>query len=161
MYIPEFFRKAELFSKKVIEMEKDRGDFIWRLIDNRAAWTIDKIRKHFCGTKKQNAYDVMTINNWIWGGMWQYRGFRHPIVDIVDNSLNMSLTSQHCFGRGIDFNLGKITPDEVRQDITTHPTSERYKYVMGIELDVEWVHVDFRNWNKRKGIYTFKKVKSY
>lgn len=156
MYIPTYFTKEEIFSKSVVDAEQNRGSNIWRLMDNRVLWTIDRIRVHFCGYSPNDSHDVMTVNNWSWGGHNQLRGLRHLEYDAAKMEGNFSTTSQHVFGRAADFTLGKTTAEEVRQDILKNPNAIRYRYITAIEMDVNWVHFDVRNRNKdEEGIFTF------
>lgn len=160
MYLmPKYFKAEEFFSPSVIEEEKKKGSIgmIWRLIDSRIIWTADKIREHFCGIGKQGNTDVMIMNDYLWGGKNKYRGYRSIEIDIIKNKNNFSSTSQHCFGRGIDYKFRHTTVDEVRNDILNNPNAERYQYITAVELEVSWNHNDVRSWNKaQNGIFAFK-----
>jgi len=156
-YEPKYFTPQEFFSKAVWDEHKEKGNQIWRLMDGRILWTADQIREHFCGKGKTTNFDVMTINNWSWGGQLQYRGYRDMLIDIFIPDNNFSLTSQHVFGRAMDYHFGNISTAEVIADIQANPTARRYKFVTGLELNTDtWVHNDTRSWNKSKaGILTF------
>lgn len=152
-YQPDHFRAEEFFSKKVIEQHGLRGggiqNNIWRLMDFRIMWTMDQIRKY---------YGVpVVVNTYLWGGPSQYRGFRSNFHDLLNVDLLMatniikshfsSFTSQHCFGRAMDFVIPGIEAEEVRQNILTNRRMDRYKYITAMEADVNWVHIDTRPWN--------------
>jgi len=159
-YIPKYFMTQEMFSKEVYEKEKYKGDQIWRLMDIRILVTADRIREYFCGSNK-DSHDAMTVNDWLWGGKRQFRGFRHIYIDKFAMELqgvNFSVTSQHNFGRGLDYTFGKTPTEAVQQDILQNPNVKRYELVTGLELNTSWVHNDTRNWIKNiSGIYTFNK----
>jgi hypothetical protein len=157
-YEPKFFTPQEFFSKEVWDQEHHKGSQIWRLMDGRILWTADRIREHFCGKETRNSIDSMTINNWSWGGQRQYSGYRDIYIDIILEDNNFSRTSQHCFGRAMDYIFGRTTPEEVQADILNNPEADRYKFITGLELETEtWTHNDTRSWDKSaSGIFTFK-----
>lgn len=158
-YIPKYFGIKELVSSAIYHRMKHHGASIFRLFDPRILITADRIRVHFCGPNKPGD-DSMIVNDWAWGGRFQMRGFRHPTVDISEGLIlnkDLSMTSQHCFGRAIDYNFRKTTAEEVIEDIQKHPNAERYEFITGIELGVTWCHNDTRNWDKgSSGLFTFK-----
>lgn len=155
LFIPE-----EIFPPSVIAEHLDTSgnirDSIWRLMDGRILSTIVDIRRYFnC---------PIYINNYRWGGSSMYRGYR-PVLELVDfneyNSLLQSgqtpsieqitprfssFTSQHCLGRAIDFTSRDYSAKEIRQDMRANPYALRYQYITAVEDDVDWVHIDSRNW---------------
>ena len=157
-YSPRHFQPEEFFTRATVNDHKNRMPSIWRLIDSRITWTGDSIRDHFgCS---------VIVNNYLFGGNNEFRGYR-PVIEIAVLEVIMgktiitskvgSFTSQHCQGRGIDFNLEKYTAEEVRQDILKNPNAKRYRYVTALETGVSWVHIDCRHWDKSKGILTFQR----
>jgi len=132
----KYFKIHELLPKHLYEKYGEKG---WKFIDNRLIESIDALKEHFnLGT--------MTINNYFWGGDREWSGLRTP------NSPYYSETSQHSFGRAADAVFSHYSAAEVRNHIIDNP--HRYPYIKGIELDVEWVHIDARN---EDGVVTFKK----
>lgn len=155
-HIPEFFKPEEIFSKAVIEVEGKNNPGIWRLMDSRVLWTADQLRLHFCGNQKKNSPDIMIVNDWSWGGKLQLRGFRDLWYDIILPQELYSVTSQHVYGRALDFHFKHTTAEEVRQDIKRYKGAERYKYITAIEDKTEWIHFDSRNWDtNRSGLLIF------
>lgn len=144
-YIPDekYFLPQEFFSPFVIEQNSLSGVLlpnIWRLIDNRMLFTVVEIRKFF----NKGVY----INDYLFGGRNILRGFR-SFSEI--QSSNFSLTSQHCFGRAIDFNVDDYTSEEIREHIKeNYKTKKMYQYIAAIEEEVEWIHIDCRSWNVNK-----------
>ena len=146
-YKPKYFKPQELFSKKVFAREETKGEQIWRLMDYRILWTADRLRERF---------GKMTINDWLWGGGLQLRGYRDMMLDLFGT--DYSMTSQHAFGRAIDYNFESVSVEEVIQDILGDPWKPEYKYITGLEVDTTWVHNDTRSWNKgSSGLLTFKR----
>jgi len=157
-YEPTFFKPQEIFSKDIWDREKEKGNQIWRLMDGRILWTADQIRMHFCGKSIQHSVDTMTINNWYFGGQRQYSGYRDIYVDIISANNRFSVTSQHVFGRAIDYVFKKTSAEEVIKDILDNQTADRYKFITGLEIKTSWTHNDTRSWNKEaSGILTFKR----
>lgn len=158
-YVPKYFTRKEFFSPDVYELEKNRGDQIWRLMDSRILITADRVREHFCGSKIRGAYDSMYINTWGFGGRFKYRGLRHIGLDIILAKNDFSMTSQHAFGRAMDYHLRRTATEEIIEDIKKNPMAKRYEFIIGLELNVAWVHNDTRCWNKdSSGLFTFKRT---
>jgi len=130
--IPKNFRPEEFVSRAVFE---SRGSaLVPQLIDYRIFETVDFIRN-----KRFNR--AVTINNWVYGGEFQYRGFRAP-----DETIGAQL-SQHHSGRALDFDVDGHTAAEIRRDIINNP--HLYPHITCIEDGVNWVHIDCRNWNRK------------
>jgi hypothetical protein len=156
-YEPKYFQPEEVFPKSIVRDHYLVNGFrsytdlkIWRLIDSRITWTMDRIREHF-GVS-------ITVNDYLWGGMNQYRGYR-PQYEILnrnklceDNKVEAewsSLTSQHCFGRAIDSIPGDgVTVEEIKEDIKKNSGAERYRHITAVEDCVTWLHIDCRMWDR-------------
>lgn len=89
----------------------------------------------------------MTINSWMGGGVFNYRGFRPP-----SNKVGGAL-SQHRFGRAIDFNIAAVSPDEIREEILKN---EKKFISVGLttlehkDFAKTWVHADIRTTKMNK-----------
>jgi hypothetical protein len=151
---PKIFHPAEFFP--ISFSSQFNSAQLWRLIDGRVVWTAVELRRRF---------GVVTINNYLWGGTSQYRGFR-PAEELVDKpylmysgkvkSLLSSFTSQHCFGRAVDMTFRNFSAAEIREDIRKNPKRSEYKYITTIEDNISWFHFDCRNWDVSKsGILFF------
>ena len=147
-YIPKHFPPQEFFPKKLIEQystPKGVKDLIWTLMDSRLLWTADQLRIEF---------GSMVINDYLYGGKNQYRGYR-PAIELIDTKkfketgeiipLFSSFTSQHCNGRALDGSFKNILAQDVVKYIIKHPTKDIFKFITGIEKEVNWLHVDTRN----------------
>lgn len=145
MYAPEHYRLEEWFSKKFFDRwHKRYGDGLWRLIDDRILYTYDRIRVRYGRPVR--------MNTWVWGGNFNLRGFRDPASGVGANF------SQHKFGRAGDSDVEGMEAEEVRQDILANPYDEDFAFITAIELEVNWLHIDCRNWNKQEnGIFQFKR----
>lgn len=126
------FRLEEFVSEEVFDKY---GAKAWRMIDGRAVETISMLR--------QNLDSPITINNWLWGGQFSSRGYREP------GSSYYSPTSQHAYGRALDFDVKGMAPREVIVHILESLeeedpyTAHDYKDITFIEIDVNWVHIGF------------------
>jgi hypothetical protein len=143
-YKPKNFKIQELVLKHIYEKF---GEKCWLFFDSKLLWTLDKIREK---------YGAIIVNDWLWGGEFQNRGFREF------NSSVGAQYSQHKFGRAVDFHFksDKITCKEMRKTIIENPNFYEFKYITSVEdFDgMNWIHIDVRNWDKNKnGILVFKK----
>lgn len=145
-YIPKYFQPYELVPSSVYqEFLDEEGNLdinFWFLFDNRLLITADRLRKF---------YDCsITANDWYWGGEFQYRVYRPPDCD------EGALWSQHRFARAMDCIFDGVSVEKVRQDILAAPNAYPFQYITTLELGIQWLHFDTRNWDKSEnGIFTF------
>ena len=102
---------------------------LWRLFDDRLLRAADLLR---------DEYGPMTVNDWIWGGGYTDSGLRLP------GSEYYSFTSQHSHGRALDLKPQDAEVQRIREDIIGRKKSWM-GLITGVELDVEWLHIDTRN----------------
>lgn len=123
------------------------GEQIWRLMDERVLRTAEFLRHRF-GT--------MIINDYIWYGSNQYRGFRPwtALLNMMEycstgvaRATWSSFHSQHCFGRAIDAKFKSVTAEEIRLDIKANPERKEYQFITCVEDGVDWLHFDCRSWS--------------
>ena len=126
MYICRHFNIKELVSQAVYA---ERGEIAWQLLDERALKTIDKLR---------DVFGSVTINDWQWGGVNEYRGLRESSCTIG------AKYSQHRFGRAFDCHFRNVSADSVREYILQHP--EEFPFICSLEMNVTWLHFDVRNY---------------
>jgi hypothetical protein len=105
------------------------ADSLW-FMDCRMTWTADAAREYF-GVP-------ITINDWLWGGRFKYRGYRPP--QCTEGAEN----SQHRLAQALDFDVKGISAEEVRQEIKTHPSEPAFRFVTTVEDSVNWNHWDCR-----------------
>lgn len=85
-------------------------------------------------------YGPITINDWKWGGNFQYSGLRPFDCE------HGARLSQHKFGRAIDMKFKGVTPTEIRLDIAKEHDHFFDKGVRTLEAETRgWLHVDIRN----------------
>lgn len=146
MYIPDHFEPYELVPESVYNQFVDEEGSLnlnfWSFFDDRMLITADRIREY---------YDrKMIVNTWWWGGEKEYRGFRSPGIDVG------AKWSQHRFGRALDSIILDLDMEGVINQILNNPFDLAFKYITALELGVQWLHFDVRNWNKKEnGIFTF------
>ena len=107
------------------------GEDAWMFLRPEALISLDNIRTYFG--------KPITVNNWIWGGDLQYRGFR-PFYCKVGADY-----SQHRFGNAFDITVEGIGAEEVRQEILANKNHVAFEAITCLETDIEWVHFDLRN----------------
>lgn len=147
LYIPQYFEVQELVCPHVYNKWGNNPDFIWNFFDPRLLKTLDYLRK------KLNK--PITVNNWKIGGNFSQRGLRCNVCDLVRSKTNKSqlYLSSHILGRACDFDVKRMTAQEVRNWIISH--SSELPYPLSLEDKVSWVHIDMREQNNQK-VYLFK-----
>ena len=109
------------------------GDFSRRFLDPNLVKLCNFLRERF-----GKAY----INNWAWGGDYDFRGFRTP------KSKYFSETSQHTAGRAADMIFYDYTSEEIRRWLEDNWEKEGLGFPITVEEGVDWLHVDVRWSNK-------------
>lgn len=141
IYKPQYFRLEEVLPKYFFTGNEQLADNLWLMFDKRILITADKLRY---------IYGKMVCNTWLWGGSHEYRGWR-PF-----HANTGSFLSQHKFGRALDLFPVHATVDEIRQDILSNSYTYEFRFITGLELNVNWLHIDCRNWDKENhGVKTF------
>jgi len=126
-YTPEHFSIKELVDKKTYT---DRGEKAIELLDPYMLWTLDRLRER---------YGSITINNWAWGGKFEFSGFRPKNCSIG------ALYSQHRLGKAFDLKFKDHTPEQIRTLIKVNAHEDDFKFISCVELDTPtWVHIDSR-----------------
>ena len=126
-YVPEHFSIKELVDKKTYS---DRGEKSIELLNPNMLWTLDRLRER---------YGSITINNWSWGGQYQFSGFRPKNCSVG------ALYSQHRLGNAFDLKFKDYTPEKMRALIKINADKDDFKYISCVELETPtWVHIDTR-----------------
>lgn len=125
--IPEGFkfRLEELVDPQSF---KDYGDGCWSFFRQESLDMLHGIRTYFNVS--------ITINNWLWGGPFRYRGYRSPVCDIG------APLSYHKRGMAFDFDVKDMTAEEVRTEIKMHEDDPNLKLIQRMEKRVTWCHAD-------------------
>ena len=131
-YKCKYFNIRELVSPAVYQAF---GDKAWILFDPNLLAVQDRLRERF---------GVCIINNWAAGGNYSQRGLRHPLdMRILQKQGIWKPFSLHNYGRALDSHFLNATVDEVRNHILNNRSL--YPEIKGIELRVNWLHIDTRN----------------
>jgi hypothetical protein len=137
IYKPKHFRIEEFFPAAFLAAQKPKGDLVWGVMDPHVLVTCDRLRER---------YGPLQGNDYYRGGNFSERGYRPP-----GNKTNAKLSiSQHLFGRAQDLWPGEVTAEEIRQEILKKPELEAFEFITCIEMGVNWLHFDVRNWDKGK-----------
>jgi len=162
MYVPEHFKLQGWFPPFFFnKLFPHYGIRLWEYLDNRILITADEIRKRYnCPFIMNTWFSESMMEAY---GLHQWRGYRDEFCpylkkEKIDPFKNLSM---HGKGSAQDsVPVGNISVEEIREDILRHPFKQPFQYITGLELDVSWLHIDCRNWNKRKyGIKTFRRPK--
>lgn len=131
MYVPKYFSLQEVLPSTVFHRYRDAPTCLWLIFDEDLLISADLIRKH---------YGPIVINNWHWGGIIQYAGFRY--FDHPDGAE----ISQHKFGRAFDLHPMRVHPHELINDYHTKDL-ECFRLIRYVEPIVDtptWMHIDTR-----------------
>ncbi len=94
----------------------------------------------------------VTINNWLWGGVFNYSGYRPPECDIG------APESAHRRGMALDLKIKDVEASQVQEDTKNN---ENYFMNLGVtcmELDTDtWTHVGCE-WFCFKDDFLFDKI---
>lgn len=157
MYKPNHFKLQEWFPERYFkDLFPIYGELLWLVIDYRALITADRLRERYDTPFIMNTWFSKSMISMY--GRHQWRGFRDFTSPYVENNTAFGNISQHRFGRAQDsVPVSDVSVEEIRNDILNDPFHEDFKYIKCIEVDVNWLHLDYRNWDKlNNGI---KKVK--
>ena len=123
------------------------GETAWQFFDDRLLETLDAIREHFG--------KGMTINNWYWkklnndeDNVLDERGYRCNLDYLVwsKTKKNVPYCSQHMHGRAVDFNISKMSSNDVYDEIIRN--RHKFPYIRRIENKKDatsWTHIDLAN----------------
>lgn len=138
-YMPRYFAAFELVPARVYEILGGEPRRVFGLFDDRILRAADMIRMR---------WGKMVCNTWFWDGAAQYRGWR-------SNSCPVGTEwSQHKFGRALDLIPVEFPLNKIRQALIEQPVLAGY-FVTGIELGVDWLHIDCGNRDRNGRIVTF------
>ncbi len=134
-YKPTYFELQELVDPQTYI---DNGELAWLFLDARLLITLDRLREK---------YGPMIVNTWSLsnydGKYLRFRGYRPRTYN------SGAAYSQHRHGRAMDVNFVRITVEQVRADIMDDPNDPAFEYITGLELDVNWLHFECTNWDKK------------
>ena len=137
----KYFKLEEIVDRKTFEK---MGTEAWQLFNTEALIALDDLREFFGKN--------ITVNNWLWEGKLQWRGYRTPEKAKELGAPN----SQHAKGNAFDCSIQGYTAKEARATIIAHQDDPLLCRIMRIEDDVSWLHFDLGPLPKGKQrIYLF------
>jgi hypothetical protein len=106
----------------------------------RSIWFVRPHVVLFCSHIKETFGGILTINNWYWGGVFKYSGYRPPDCDVGAKE------SSHKRSDAVDMRSTGIGVEELSDYIERKYSLLHSRYLLtGIELGTSsWTHVDFR-----------------
>jgi hypothetical protein len=125
--VSKYFKIHELVPEYIFDKY---GEKSWRFFNRELIRSIDALKETF-------PRGTVTINNWFWGGKFQWSGLRTPQSPVY------SETSMHSMGKAADLKFSEYTADEVRDYILDN--IKLFPFIKGLELGTSWVHIDCRN----------------
>lgn len=130
-YQPRHFQLYELVPKFAYEnIDHYKLWVCWR---PEVLWTADMLRE---------TYGKMVVNDWFWGGDYQYRGWRPQHPPIGERWSNWT---QHAWWNALDCKFQDVTTDQVREDIKANRYPVVFQHIRCIEEGTSWLHFDCRN----------------
>lgn len=125
------FKIQEFVPKDIYEKY---GDTSWRFICPELFSLAETVKDFFDGAP-------VTINDWLWGGSLNYRGFRPP-----DCGVGAPL-SAHKRGMAIDFDVRGVDSLQVQKDIEDNWPVFFSAGATAMEDGTEgWTHLSCENW---------------
>ena len=124
------FQLWELVPKEIYDR---RGAQAIECMDLRIVAAVDDLRDNL---RKEGYDNGFIINSWKSGGAKTQSGLR------VYGQKEYSNTSQHSFGRAVDFTT-KTPIKAIHKHILTN--LDKYPHIRFIEVDISWCHVDCRD----------------
>lgn len=130
MYQPKYFEPHELLPGL-------SGDETWASLDPVLRAKLDDHLLETCDEVRE-LVGPCTINNYAAGGKRQWCGLRTPECKIGAKK------SQHRLGKAADLHPLRMTAEMARTIVRNAVAAGKLKHLGGVELDVEWLHLDCR-----------------
>jgi hypothetical protein len=117
----------------------------WNKWGWKSAWFNDPFVYHVAQLLKDHSGgETVTINNWLWGGVRKYSGYRPPGSGVGSNE------SDHGRGWAEDVQISNFTPREVLEKLIL-PNLEEYKNaglttIEDLSITKTWNHLSCRPW---------------
>jgi hypothetical protein len=130
---------------------------VYEYFGSSSIWFLDSKLIRLTQFMRTYFADSMRINDWSYGGKFQYRGFRPDVFyyEKQESGLYKDIRkgkySQHRYGRAVDCNFSKLTPDQARKEIMDNEEMWLEVGLTVIEdgaFSPTWLHFDIRNTGK-------------
>lgn len=107
---------------------------------DRSLWFVNPKMILFCQWLKDQSGSIVTVNDWCFGGSYQYSGFR-PFDCMIGARF-----SQHRLGNAIDIKVKGWEAEQVRDFIRRYFLYLNQEFYLSTieKATPTWVHVDFR-----------------
>ena len=133
------FQPYELVDK---ETYSQKGDSCLDLFTPRVLTAMDNVWDFFF---QRHGECKITINDWYWGGQFQWRGWRTEAE--ADLLLHLPPGThpgqeQHAAGDAFDYDIKGMTAQEVRDVIVANQDDPLLVGITRLEAGTSWVHMD-------------------
>lgn len=149
----EYFDVRELVRREVYEKYVED----WRKDDYYILQFFDKRLLENLLWLREVSDQPITVNNWLWGGIYSQRGLRDNLSGIVSNKKDVYL-SGHVLANAIDLVMGVWSANETREFIKKNydsvPNKCRLERKKG-GLYISWVHMDCFDHPLNPRVYEF------
>jgi len=148
-HIKVYFKIEELVSREVYSAYRNDS---WALLDTETLHCLLIIR---AGIDKP-----ITVNNWLWDGTFDERGFRENTCDICKKKTKKGklYTSGHVLGKAFDFHIDGVSSDLVRKWIKDNADLFPCKIRLENKLNgtpISWVHFDTKYYERNAKVHFF------
>lgn len=123
----KYFQVYELVDRLTYEQ---RGDEAISVFNPELLIQLDNLREYF-GVS-------ITVNNWYFGGEFEWRGWRTPEKAKELGAPN----SQHRIGNAIDGDIRGVSADDARVRILADKNNPLLCRIQRLETGTSWVHFD-------------------
>ena len=129
---------------KVLETDFYIEEFVpkevYQKFGDASIWFVNPNIILFTQWLKEHRSSSIIINDWKWGGKYNYSGFRPKSCNIGAEF------SQHRLGNALDVKVPGYKPSIIRDLIRTNFTSlnEKFKLSTIEKGTLTWTHIDFR-----------------
>jgi hypothetical protein len=149
--VSKYFAIYELVDKQTYERFGERS---WQFFDTDTLHCLLLIRE---GINKP-----IDVNNWFWDGLYDERGLRTNLCEIVKSKTNANklYLSGHVMGKAIDFKISGMDSEDVRKWIIDNedifPCKLRLEHKkLSTGKPISWVHFDTYQLDSNAKIYLF------
>lgn len=122
----KYFKLYELVDQRTYEEE---GDAAWEHFTDEILFSLDGLREFFGRP--------VTVNNWMAGGHFQFRGFRPAWYQP-----GVTPGSQHRKGNAIDCDVAGMPANQARREIVENKDNPLLAKITRTEDGVNWIHLD-------------------
>ena len=146
MYICNNFKLYELVDSVTYSMYGNRA---WEFFTSEILMSIDGVRDFM--------QLPVRVNNWFWGGRFQWRGARTKICKVGARKSEHRLIYYNNYPphlcNAIDFDVKGMPAESVRGIILGYKDHELFQHINRMEKDTNWVHIDCKPVEERIKVF--------